>query len=358
MGLGPVDLVTLAEARELARERRKLVLAGVDPIARRRTAQASARSTGMTFAEVAALYIAAHRDGWRNAKHAAQWASTLDTYCAALQAMPVSRVDTGAVMRAIEPIWTAKPETASRVRGRIESVLDYATSRGWRAGDNPARWRGQVQNLLPSRAKVARVQHHAALPWSEVGRFMAELAGQRGVAARALAFTILTACRTSEAVGARWSEVDLLAGAWTIPGRRMKGGRDHRVPLSAPALAVLRDLDASRETRADGFVFPGAALDKPLSTAAMSMLLRRMNRPDITVHGFRSTFRDWVARRTNHPRELAEAALAHVVRDKVEAAYQRSDIFERRRPLMAEWAAFCGRAEQVDADVVPMRRPG
>jgi len=356
MGLGPVDDVPLAAARDLARDARRLVKSGVDPIARRRDAQAAARATGMTFGEVMDLYIAAHRDGWRNPKHAAQWRTTLDTYGAALKPMAVARVDTGAVMKVIEPIWTVKAETASRVRGRIEAVLDYAGSRGWRAGDNPARWRGHVQNLLPSRAKIARVEHHAALPWAAIGTFMADLAGQSGTGARALAFTILTACRTSEAVNARWSEIDLAGAIWTIPGERMKARREHRVPLSGPALDVLRAMDAERIDKADGFVFPGARANRPLSTAAMSALLDRMGRADITVHGFRSTFRDWCAESTNHPRELAEAALAHTVRDKVEAAYQRGDFFDKRARLMADWATFCGRLSGAGGDVVPMRK--
>ena len=343
MGLGPADDVPLADARDLAREARGLVRVGVDPIARRRDAKASARSTGMTFGEVGDLYIASHRDSWRNAKHAAQWRTTLDTYALSLKPMAVARVDTEAVIKVIGPIWRSKPETASRVRGRIEAVLDYATSRGWRAGDNPARWRRHIQNLLSSPAKNIRVKHHAALPWPAIGSFMVQLAGHGCTAARALAFTILTACRTSEAVEARWSEIDLAAAIWIVPGSRMKAGREHRVPLSDPALDVLRAMDAERTANADGPVFPGARLGKPLSTAAMSALLRRMGRADITVHGFRSTFRDWCAESTNHPRELAEAALAHVVRDKVEAAYQRGDLFDKRTRLMADWAVFCRR---------------
>ncbi len=358
MGVGPVDVVTLAEARELARDARRAVRAGVDPIASRREAKAALRATGMLFGQVADLYIAAHADGWRNAKHAAQWRSTLDAYCVPLKPMAVALVDTGAVMKVLAPIWTVKPETASRVRGRIEAVLDYAAARGWRVGDNPARWRGHVQNLLPSRAKVARVEHHAALPWAEAGAFMADLAGQSGTAARALAFTILTACRTGEAVEARWSEIDLAAAIWIVPGTRMKAGREHRVPLSDPALDVLRAMDAERASRADGYVFPGARPGKPLSTAAMSALLRRMGRTDLTVHGFRSTFRDWAAESTNHPRELAEAALAHVLRDKVEAAYRRGDLLEKRARLMADWGTFCGRPLGAAAGVIPMRRQG
>jgi len=259
MGLGPVDDVPLADARDLAREARGLVRVGVDPIARRRDAKASARSTGMTFGEVGDLYIASHRDSWRNAKHAAQWRTTLDTYALSLKPMAVARVDTEAVIKVIGPIWRSKPETASRVRGRIEAVLDYATSRGWRAGDNPAHWRGHIQNLLSLPPKNIRVKHHAALPWPAIGSFMVQLAGQSGTAARALAFTILTACRTSEVVEARWSEINLAAAIWIVPGSRMKAGREHRVPLSDPALDVLRAMDAERTASADGPVFPRCA---------------------------------------------------------------------------------------------------
>jgi integrase len=264
-------------------------------------------------------------------------------------------VDTGAVMRVLEPIWREKPETASRLRGRIESVLDYATARGWRTGDNPARWRGHMDNLLPSRAKIARVEHHAALPWREIGVFATCLAKQDGVGSLALRFAILTAARTGEVIGTRWSEIDMAAGLWTVPAERMKGGREHRVPLSNAALDVLRQvakLGTGRDPTA--FVFPGGKTGKPLSSMAMLMLLRRMGRGDLTAHGFRSSFRDWCAEATNYPREIAEAALAHTLRDKTEAAYQRGDMMEKRRRLMAEWAAFCARPATT-GEVVPLR---
>ena len=250
----------------------------------------------------------------------------------------------GLVMKAVEPIWTVKPETAGRVRGRIESVLDWATARGHRTGDNPARWRGHLESLLPARNKVRRVEHHAALPYGEVGAFMAELREQKGLAARALEFAILTAARTGEVLGATWAEIDLEAHTWTVPAERMKAGREHKVPLSAPALAILK---AIPKTGSDDRVFR-------LSNMALLMTLRRMERGELTTHGFRSTFRDWAAERTGFPAEVAEMALAHVVGDKVEAAYRRGDLFEKRRQLAEAWAKFCD-APPAAGRVVPIR---
>ena len=345
MGLGTLSDVSLAEARDAAMAARKLVKQGTDPIDRRRAARAEAASrAGLnTFAEVADAYIAAHEAGWRNDKHRQQWRNTLDTYAGPiLGKLGVAMVDTGAVMRVLEPIWREKPETASRLRGRIESVLDCATARGWRTGDNPARWRGHLDNLLPARSKVARVEHHAALPWRQIGAFMAALGEQEGVSALALRFTVLTAARTGEAIGARWSEIDMTEKLWTVPATRMKAGREHRVPLSDAALDALREAGKLRaDPKTDGFVFPGGKAGNPLSNMSLLMLLRRMQREDLTAHGFRSTFRDWCAEATNYPREVAEAALAHMLRDKTEAAYQRADLMEKRRRLMGEWAAFC-----------------
>jgi integrase len=358
MGLGTVADVSLAEARDAAAATRKLVRQGIDPIARRRAARVDAAGrVGLnTFAEVADAYIAAHEAGWRNAKHRQQWRNTLDTYARpVLGGLGVAMVDTGAVMRVLEPIWREKPETASRLRGRIESVLDYATARGWRTGDNPARWRGHMDNLLPSRGKIARVEHHAALPWRETGAFMADLAKEAGVGALALRLAVLTAARTGEVIGARWSEIDMPAAVWTIPAERMKAGREHRVPLSDAALDLLRQAaKLAMKQDPESFVFPGWKAGKPLSSMAMLMLLRRMGRGDLTAHGFRSTFRDWCAEVTNYPREIAEAALAHTLRDKTEAAYQRGDLMEKRRRLMTEWAAFCARPAPA-GEVVPLR---
>ena len=305
---------------------------------------------------MADAYIAAHEASWRNAKHRQQWRNTLDTYAdPILGKLPVAQVEVGDVMRVLEPLWREKTETASRLRGRIESVLDYATARGWRSGENPARWRGHLDNLLPARSKVAKVEHHAALPWREIGAFMAALAEEEGVSALALRFAILTAARTGEVIGARWSEIDMQAAVWTVPADRMKAAREHRVPLSDAALDVLREVAKLRtEPEADGFVFPGGKAGKPLSSMALLMLLRRMERGDLTAHGFRSTFRDWCAEATNYPREVAEAALAHTLRDKTEAAYQRGDLMEKRRRLMAEWATFCARPAPA-GEVVPLR---
>jgi integrase len=349
MGLGSLTAVTLAEAREKALACRRLRLAGIDPIEDRRAGAIKAAldaARTMTFKQCAEAYVAAHRAGWRNPKHAAQWATTLDAYVYPVFGdQPVQAIDTGFVMRAVEPIWTAKPETASRVRGRIESVLDWATARNYRQGENPARWRGHLENLLPARSKVRRVEHHAALPYAEIGAFMAELRARDGVAARALEFAILTAARTGEVIGATWAEFDLQDRLWTIPAERMKAGREHRVPLSAPALAILQALPKGEPSDR---VFP-------LSQMALLMTLRRMGRGDLTVHGFRSTFRDWAAERTGFPAEVAEMALAHTVADKVEAAYRRGDLFAKRRQLAEAWAKFC--AEAPGGHVIPLRQP-
>jgi integrase len=342
MGLGPVHTVGLAEARERARECRRMRLDGLDPIASRKAARTQAKldaAKAMTFQQCAERYIAAHRAGWRNGKHRDQWSSTLATYVNPIfGALPVQAIDTALVMKAIEPIWSEKPETASRVRGRIEAILDWATARAFRAGENPARWRGHLENLLPKRAKVRRVKHHAALPFAEIGAFMAELRQQEGAAGRALQFAILTAGRTGEVIGARWDEVDLAEQLWTVPAARMKAGKEHRVPLSDAALAILEDL---QKVRHGDFVFPGGRAGRSISNMAMAMTLRRMGRRELTVHGFRSTFRDWASERTGFPREVAEMALAHTVADAVERAYRRGDLFQKRRQLMGAWAKFC-----------------
>ncbi len=341
MGLGSSAIYSLAEARERAVACRKLVNEGIDPIEARRekrrdTALDSAKS--ITFKECAEAYIRAHAAGWRNPKHAAQWTATLANYAyPVFGELPVAAVDTALVMRVLEPIWTTKTETASRVRGRIESVLDWAKTRNHREGENPARWRGHLQNLLPKRSKVQKVQHFPALPYDEIGPFLSQVRGLGGVAPRALEFVILTACRTGEVIGARWIEINLNERIWTIPAERMKAGREHRAPLSDAALAVLEPLRAA----GGDYVFPGSRRGKPLSNMAMLELLKRIKREDLTVHGFRSTFRDWAAERTNFPREVAEAVLAHTLENKVEAAYRRGDLFEKRRELMDEWAEWC-----------------
>ncbi len=344
MGLGSADLFPLADTRKRAAELFRKVKLGTDPLAERDAAKAEA-GQAKTFGGVAKLYIEAHEAGWKNPKHRQQWGNTLTTYVLpTIGARAVAIIDTGAVMTILEPLWREKTETASRVRGRIEAVLDFATARGWRTGDNPARWRGHLDNLLPARMKVAKVQHHAALPWRRMAAFMVDLGKQEGVASLALRFAILTAARTGEAVGATWGEIDLTEKVWTIPPERMKAAREHRVPLSSGALAALTEMAKLRTDQSPAAsVFPGGKPGKPLSNMALLMLLRRMERADLTAHGFRSTFRDWCGESTNHPREVAEAALAHTIKDKAEAAYARGDLMEKRRRLMEDWAEFCAR---------------
>jgi integrase len=356
MGLGRASSgpahVRLAEARDKAAAALKLVKAGIDPLAERERLAAealakeqAAKVQGMTFKAVAAEYIDAHEASWRNEKHRAQWRSTLKTYADPhMGDLPIAAVATDHVMAALQPIWREKPETASRVRGRIEAVLDYAQARGWRGLENPARWRGHVAKMLPERSKVAQVQHHAAIAWKDVAGFVGSLRSRDATAARALEFTILTAARTSEVLGARWAEVDRKAAIWTVPGARMKAGREHRVPLSAAAVTVLDGMAKLRpddDTHGAAYIFPGNRDGRPLSQMAMLMLLRRMKRDDLTAHGFRSTFRDWCAEATTFPHEMAEIALAHTVGDKVEAAYRRGDMIEKRRVMMDAWATFC-----------------
>ena len=362
MGLGPLHTIGLADARGKAAEWRRLRLDGIDPIERRRAERDQAKldaAKAITFKESAGRYIAAHKAGWRNAKHAKQWEATLKTYAyPEIGALSVQAIDTGLVLKVLEPIWATKPETASRLRGRIEAVLDWAKVRGYRQGENPARWRGHLDKLLPKKTKVRQVKHHAALPFDELPEFMAALRQQEGTAARALEFTILTAARTGEAIGARWGEFDLAENTWTIPAERMKAAKAHRVPLNPWALDIVAAAKPLRlaigdEDEHEDFVFPGGRPGKPLSNMAMLALLRRMGRDDLTTHGFRSTFRDWTGERTNFPREVAEMALAHAISDEVEAAYRRGDLFEKRRRLMDEWAKFCSTGKS-RGRVVPM----
>jgi integrase len=357
MGIGSYFDYTLSEARERARQYRKLVKEGVDPIEVRRERRGAAlaeRAKTVTFREAAEAYIKAHQAGWRNPKHAKQWPSTLGTYVyPVFGSLPVQAVDVGLVMKVLEPIWAAKPETAGRVRGRIESVLDWAAARGYRQGENPARWRGHLENLLPKKSKIRRVEHHAALAYTELPGFMAELRDQEGVAARALEFAILTAARTGEVIGAKWPEINFTDRLWTVPAERMKAGREHRVPLSDDAIAILEKMQKSREGE---FVFPGGKARRPLSNMAFLMLLRRMGRGDLTAHGFRSTFSDWCAEQTAFPSETRELALAHTVADKVEAAYRRGDMLQKRRDLAAAWARYC--SEQAGGNVVDLPLAG
>jgi integrase len=364
MGLGragPDDAaVKLADARDEAAKLLKQVRSGVDPLDKREAdaAQAAADAQAaavraITFRTVTARYLEAHEKTWRNPKHRSQWRNTLETYAHPhFGDISVGAVGTEHVLTALEPIWRTKPETASRVRGRIESVIDYATARDWRTGENPARWRGHLANLLSARSKIAPVEHHAALAWQEIGAFLPTLRLQAGVAAKALEFAILTAGRSGEVLGARWGEIGLVANVWTVPPSRMKAGREHRVPLSAPTKAVLAEMKKLRKTDSpEAFVFPGSQDGRPLSIMAMTMVLRRMNRKDVTVHGFRSAFRDWAAERTNYAQHVVEMALAHTVSDKVEAAYRRGDLFEKRRRLMTEWAKYCAQVPMATGNV-------
>ncbi len=342
MGLGSVRDFSLAEARGRATECRKLRADGIDPIERRRAArdgQKLAAAKAMTFEDAAKAYIDANSAGWRNEKQAVQWNSSLKMYVyPVFGSLPIQDIDTTLVMKVLEPIWKIKIETASRVRGRIEAVLDWAKARGYRTGENPAVWRGHIENLLPARSRVQKIRHHPALPYDEIGDFLKLLRDAEGIASRAFEFLILTAARTSEVVGALWDEIDLEKATWTIPAHRIKAGREHRVPLSRAAIAVLQWMD---EKRGSKFIFPGGSKDQPLSNMALLALLKRIGRTDITAHGFRSTFRDWAAERTNYPREAAEMALAHAIGDKVEAAYRRGDLFEKRRRMMQDWANYC-----------------
>lgn len=343
-GLGSYPVVTLADAREKALMLKRQILQGTDPVQQKREsmAQAAAESAkAVDFDWCAAQYIAAHKAGWKNPKHADQWANTIKTYASpVLGAVAVDKVDTPHVMKALEPIWATKAETASRLRGRLEAILDWATVRKFRTGENPARWKGHLDTLLPARSKVARVQHFAALPWKDVGDFMKDLSGQPGIGALALKFTILTAARSGEVRGMTWGEVDLTESLWIIPAERMKAGREHRIPLSPPAVALLKELLPFRR-EGEQVVFPSIRDRKPLSDMTLTAVLRRMGRNDMTVHGFRSTFRDWAAEATDYPAEMAEMALAHTVSNKVEAAYRRGDMFDKRLKMMNDWANMC-----------------
>jgi len=359
MGLGPLALYGLHDARAKALDARRKRHEGIDPIEARRSEQARQRldaAKAITFGAVAGTYIASHKAGWRNGKHAAQWETTLKTHAAPIMSLPVQSIDTALVLKVLEPIWTTRPETASRLRGRIESVLDFAKVRDFRDGENPARWRGHLAKLLAARSKVREVKHHSALPYAELPAFLARLREQEGVAARALEFLVLTAARTGEVIGARWNEVDLPDKTWTVPAARMKAHREHRVPLSARALAILDEMQAARQSDADdAFILPGRKPGSPLSNMAFLMLLRRMGRGDLTAHGFRSSFRDWAAERTSFPSEVAEMALAHAIGNKVEAAYRRGDLFDKRRRLMGAWADFLSKAPADTAKVVSLR---
>lgn len=339
MGLGSATTVDLADAREKAAGARRKVAQGINPIEDRK------RDNGIpTFAEMADSVREALSAGFRNDKHKAQWKSTLETYAAPLRSQSVDSIGTDDVLSVLKAIWTTKPETASRLRGRIEKVLDAAKAKGFREGENPARWRGHLDHLLPKPSKLAR-GHHAAMAYEDVAAFVGKLREREATAALALEFCILTAARSGEVLGARWSEIDLDKKIWTVPANRMKAGRDHRVPLSARAVSILKGL---AKVKVGDFVFPGYRRGKPLSNMAMEMMLRRMKIENATVHGFRSSFRDWAGNVTSFPREVTETALAHVIGDKAEQAYRRSDALEKRRKLMDAWAQYCETASAVN----------
>ena len=355
MGLGPFHTVSLAEARAKAKECRLTLRDGKDPLELRkavRLAEALNRARMVTFDQCAAAFIAAHRDSWRNPKHASQWENTLATYASPIiGTLPVAEVDTPLVVKVLSPIWNTKTETAVRLRGRIENILDWATVSKYRIGDNPARWRGHLENLLADPNKIAPVEHHPALPWQEIGTFIAELRKCEGIASRAVEFLILTGLRSGSVRGARWDEIDLDTRVWTVPGTRMKHGKEFRVPLSSAALALLDNMP-----RASEFVFPGRKADRPQSDMTLTAVLRRMGRDDITIHGFRSTFRDWCSEclSNSFPHEVIEQALAHTLPNKVEAAYRRGDLLAKRAMLMQAWADYCMTVPST-ASVSPIR---
>jgi integrase len=365
MGLGAYCNFTLKEARARARAARQLLADGIDPLAAKReerAARAAESAKLISFSEAARAYFDQHEKKWKNAKHRQQFLSTLTEYAfPKIGKLAVSDVDTGAVLRVLEQthngdarLWDAVPETANRLRGRIEMVLDWATVRGYRSGDNPARWRGHLSNVLVARGEGRKVVHHAALEYAKVGDFVAELRIRDGIAVKALEFLILTAARTGEVTGAQWSEIDLPNRIWTVPAGRIKGGKTHRVPLSDRSVTILKSLPTEQ---GNPFIFVGPSAGRGLSNMAMSSVLGRMGRNDITVHGFRSSFKDWAAETTAFPNFVTEMALAHVVADKTEEAYRRKDLIDKRRRLMAEWAKYCNTPSKANAlaDVVTLR---
>lgn len=344
MGLGSVHDVTLAQAREKAARYRSIVKSGIDPLEGKHAERAQHRADAakrITFGKAAEQYIAAHQDSWKNAKHQSQWTNTIRDYAKPMIGnMDVANITTEHILRVMQPIWSDKTETAVRLRGRIEKILDWCSVRGFRSGVNPARWKGNLDSLLPPAARVQKKGHFAALPYKDMTGFMQELKAAAGTAARAVEFAILTAARSGEVRGARWEEIDMQERLWIIPAERMKMGKEHRVPLSDAATAVLQSMFPQE----CGLVFPGiekGGQPRPMSDMSMTAVLRRMKYSEITVHGFRSTFRDWCAETTDYSNEVAEMALAHIVRNKVEAAYRRGDLMDKRRLLMSDWGRFC-----------------
>jgi integrase len=354
IGLGGYHDVTLEEARDKCLDMRRDVRKGVDPLEEKRRAKQErqlSHAKSMTFATCVEAYLDAHEDSWKNTKHRQQWRNTLTTYALPVfGGLQVSDVDTGLVMKALEPIWKTKTETASRLRGRIEQILDWATVRGYRHGENPARWKGHLDKLLPAKSKVQETEHHPALSYKEISAFMPALRQSEGMGARALEFAILTVARSGEVRGATWGEIELDAGVWTIPPERMKAGKEHRIPLSPQAVVLLRALPV---IVGNDYVFP-APRGGMLSDMTLTAVMRRMGRAE-TVHGFRSTFRDWAGETTAYPREVIEHALAHQLKDKAEAAYARGTLFDKRRRLMADWAKYL-KTVKASANVVQMQR--
>lgn len=338
MGLGGYPDVPLAKARELARNAREKIRSGIDPIEEGRSARSAliaARASAVSFSKATQQYLEAHEAAWSNPKHRQQWENTLSTYAGPkIGQLLVRDIELPHVLSVLEPIWREKTETASRLRGRMESVLDWASARGYRTGPNPARWKGHLDKLLPAPGRIAKTDHHRSLPHEDMPAFFAALGQQDGAGARALEFVILTAARSGEVRGATWDEFDLDAGKWVVPASRMKAKKEHRVALSAQAVALIRK---QQELSVSRFVFPSPKEDGMLSDMTLTAVLRRMA-VDAVPHGFRSTFRNWAAERTNYPREIAELALAHTVGSAVERAYMRSDLFEKRRALMQDWA--------------------
>ncbi len=343
MGLGSYPRVSLAAARAKAEECHSFIEAGKDPIAERD------KEAVPIFAECVEIFLATKASEWQNAKHRAQWRMTLTEYCKPISAMKISEISTNDVLKVLNPIWQDRQETASRLRGRIERVLDFAKVKGWRTGENPALWRGNLKNVLPARQKLSR-SHHAAMDYVDVPAFLKRVSNADAMPARALEFLILTAARTGEVLGTQWSEIDFARAIWTAPAARMKAKETHRVPLSDRAIEILQTLN---ETRVSDFVFPGQRPNRPLSAMSMPMLLRRLKVEDATVHGFRSSFRDWCGEETHFPREIAEAALAHKIGNEVERAYRRGDALEKRRKLMQAWADYCASTDS--GNVVPIR---
>jgi integrase len=363
LGLGGLDTIGLAQARELAKQARELLARGVDPIDHRdeQRAKAAAAMPVKTFDEMAEAYIAAHQSSWRNPIHARQWPTSLKTYVSPIIGkLPVNLITTDHVMKVLEPIWHSKTDTAKRVRGRIETVLNYATVRKQRHGDNPARWNGYLSELLARPSRIAPVEHHAALDYKTIAEFMALLRQREGIGALALEFTVLTCARTAETLGATWDEIDLDESVWVVPPHRIKAGKEHRVPLSKAALAVLHKVRGITSkiggtVSKSALVFPNDRTGGRMSPNALLALLKRMKRTDVTVHGFRSAFRDWVGEATNFPNDAAELALAHKVADKVEAAYRRGTMFNKRRLMMESWAGYCAKPAAKNAKVIALR---